>query len=409
MNVERFFETLRLEQDSERERANYVARARASSRLQVPPRRARRIVWLVAGLAAALGAMCALVLFHTHVDRRDVVLHFDVGNDHEAGRLNAFIAAPMDRELPLTFTDGTKLLLGMGAGMRVAGTDVAGAHVMLEHGRMSAAVVHRANSRWLLEVGPFQVAVVGTRFDVAWEPTEQAMVLELFEGAVVVNGSFLRESVRVGGGQTLRLFCNDHRVELVDGAAEAPAILTPGPVDDVTPMAAVASGEGQRLRAERPSSPTAATWQELAAAGKYHDSLALAEQAGFDSECRRASGQDLLLLGDAARLSGSPARARQAYQAARSKIPGGGRATYGLGLVDFDQQGDFASAARWFDRYLQDQPHGALRGEAMGRLMESLERSGQKSRAQQLAGQYLTEFPTGGRSALARRLVAASP
>ncbi len=69
-------------------------------------------------------------------------------------------------------------------------------------------------------------------------------------------------------------------------------------------------------------------------------------------------------LGHAARRSGSAVRAEQAYAAARDKLPSGGRASYGLGLVAFDQRGDYVAAARWFETYLREQPNGLLREEA---------------------------------------------
>ena len=154
----------------------------------------------------------------------------------------------------------------------------------------------------------------------------------------------------------------------------------------------------------RGGTAAAPTWATLAAAGKFREALAVAEKAGFEAECQRASGADLLALGDAARLSGSAARAQQAYGAAHAKLPGGGRSSYSLGLVAFDQRGDFASAARHFETYLREQPGGSLRAEATGRLMESLQRSGRAADARRGAEQYLKHYPGGPQAALARKL-----
>jgi TolA-binding protein len=112
----------------------------------------------------------------------------------------------------------------------------------------------------------------------------------------------------------------------------------------------------------------------------------------------------LLLLGDTARLGGSVGRAQAAYLAARKKLPGGDRTAYGLGLLAFDQQKNFGEAARWFRTYLGEQPQGSLRREALGRLMEAWQRSGDTGGAHRVAQEYLDKYPAGPHAALARRL-----
>jgi TolA-binding protein len=143
----------------------------------------------------------------------------------------------------------------------------------------------------------------------------------------------------------------------------------------------------------------------LASAGKFREAVLAAEKVGFEAECARTSGALLLTLGDAARLGGSAARAEQAYRAAHGKLPRGGRASYGLGLVAFDQRGDFATAARHFETYLREQPSGSLRAEATGRLMEAWERAGRVSEARRVAAQYLAQYPQGPQAARAKQLV----
>ena len=109
-------------------------------------------------------------------------------------------------------------------------------------------------------------------------------------------------------------------------------------------------------------------------------------------------------MGDTARLGGRAARARAAYLAARKKLPDGDRTAYGLGLLAFDQQRNYGEAARWFRTYLGEQPQGSLRREALGRLMEALQRSGDAGGAHRVAQEYLDKYPAGAHAALARRL-----
>jgi ferric-dicitrate binding protein FerR (iron transport regulator) len=408
MTREPSFEQLRAEQDQLRAQAGFLKRAQRQG-LALPRRRPkprRLATWM---LAAPLAA-AALVVLWLSWPRSPEPLSFTIGAG-QRGHAGTFVAAPADRELPLRFADGTRFALSAGSSARVASLDSQGAHLVVEKGRVVAAVVHRADSRWRVDVGPFQVAVVGTRFDVSWDAAARVLELKLDEGAVRVSGGLLSGALEVRAGQRLRAFADDARVELsggegAEGSPRAQAradeeslgrVVTP----ERAPSAASAPGSAPVLGAGA-GSPA---WRPLAAAGKFREALAAAEQAGFEAECRRASGADLLALGDAARLSGSAPRAEQAYTAARAKLAGGGRASYGLGLVAFDQRGDFLRAARYFEAYLREQPGGSLRAEATGRLMEAWQRAGRLSDARRVAEQYLARYPKGPQAARARQLL----
>jgi TolA-binding protein len=399
------FEQLRIEQDQLREQAGFLKRAEARRGLNLVRRPERPRRWTAWLFATAVGVAAGALVWQQW-PAQQVQLAFNIGDGNELRHAGAFVAAPSDRELPLRFADGTRFALAAGSSARVASLDTHGAHLVIEKGRAAAAVVHRPDSRWRVDVGPFQVAVVGTRFDVSWDVATRILELRLTEGAVRVSGGLLNEALEVRAGQTLRAFADDARVELSDAAGAS----RQAPDADATDEPA-AEPTSSVARAVVPTPAPASVsnipppWRTLAAAGKFREALAAAEQAGFEAECKRASGVDLLALGDAARVSGSAARAEQAYTAAHRKLPGGGRASYGLGLVAFDQRGDFIRAVRYFEAYLREQPGGSLRAEATGRLMESWQRAGQVSEARRIAEQYLARYPQGPQAVRAKQLL----
>lgn len=427
--TDRFWQNVRADQDEAREQAAYLPKARAlgGAGADVPRTSVRRRSWIV--LAAALCVAGTVGLASVSALRNRADLRFSVGG--EAGHVGAWLAAPSGDALSLRFSDGSLFSLSAGSRARVSAVDASGARVVLERGRASVSVVHRPATRWLVEVGPFEVSVVGTRFDVGWDANDEVFQLGLAEGVVLVSGPCLHEPRPVARGEGLRVHCKGEVAEIdesragPDGSEESrvPASLlgAPSPSADSSavpakeasgpPAAVIASGERAPQapaprRAGPPDVAGSTAWRTLTSSGRFREALELVEQRGFDEECRRASGADLLELGDAARFAGNPARARQAYLAARSKLPGGGRSAYSLGLTAFDQEKDFALAARWFEAYLTEQPEGGLRGEAEGRLMEAWQRAGDPRGARTAAERYLREYPNGTQAPLARQLVA---
>lgn len=132
----------------------------------------------------------------------------------------------------------------------------------------------------------------------------------------------------------------------------------------------------------------------------------MVERAGFERACRRLGTEDLIQLGDAARLARRPARAEAAYRAAHQRFPGSDRPVFALGLVAFEQRRDFKAAAHWFDSYARQYPRGALALEAVGREMESWHRAGDDTRARRAARKYLDQAPAGPYAPLARQISA---
>ena len=167
------------------------------------PTARRRPRWFVVAAAAALAVAALLVLRLRH-PLGPVAPSFVVGASGETGRVGSWLAAPADAELRLAFSDGTAVTLSPASHARVDVLDARGAEISLENGRASVSVVHRDGCRWSLRAGPFDAAVTGTRFDLAWDPTLERFDLETTEGSVEVHADGVSDLRAVKAGETLR-------------------------------------------------------------------------------------------------------------------------------------------------------------------------------------------------------------
>ncbi|WP_437708518.1 FecR domain-containing protein [Sorangium sp. So ce448] len=421
-------------------------------------------VRLAASLAAV--ALLAAALVVALVARPRAPMRFALGAA-EPGVVGAWIAAPATAELPIRFSDGSLLRLAPGGRARVASVDADGAELSLERGALDLSVVHREGARWTVRVGPFQVRVIGTRFETRWDPVTEQLVVALREGAITVSGPVVGESRAVRAGERLTISPATNTLEVgaldaassptstataplagalnaADPGAASPTAADPGPGASITaapsaaapstsaaaPGAAAPSTSGPPAAARAPDAGTASqqgraggegpvaplpahgetpSWRALALEARYRDALAAAESDGFDALCDAAGASDLHALGDAARLGGSPARAVQAFTSLRARFPSSpeaGSAAFMLGRIAQDQSKDHAAAARWFARYLREQPAGAFAADAAGRLVEAEDRRGDEAGARRAAEQYLAAHPSGSHAGYAKHVLA---
>jgi TolA-binding protein len=344
---------------------------------------------------------------------REPRLTFSVGAASERAELGKWVSAPANQSLPLTFSDGTHIVLQQSAQARVTELTPRGAHVVLERGSLVASVVHQAQTHWEVQAGPFSIFVRGTQFNLRWSPETSTLVLELTGGLVDVVGPGLGAPHPVKAGERLRI-----AAEASGWRMEASDIAQAAATSDVRNMDVLPSTEGAQ---EAPGGSSAVVpnaqkgpdaykpgWQELATAGNYVESRAVARRQGLQRICSTGSVGELTRLAQVARLAGDAETARTALRSVRERFAGSAEAamaTFDLGRLAFDTSGRFLEAAHWFKDYLREFPHGRLAREATGRLIESLERGGDHKGACEVANEYLLKYPTGPHAGLAHRLL----
>jgi hypothetical protein len=369
-------------------------------------RRGRRALWLVAA-AVAMGAMLSAGVFIVPrlVSERPVLATVK----SEATSQGSFIHSNAAERLPIDFSDGSRITLEPGSRVRIAELRPTGATLAVESGALDVSVKHQQTTDYRLSLGPFLVRVTGTRFNVSFSPEQELLRVTMSEGTVVVSGCALGDPRPLRAGETLVSSCRDKHFEITSGSQVA-ALPAPAPAAVVAreptaavepPHDAVAPAAPRRVEGETP-------WQVLARSGKYDKALSSVEASGFAAECERASGEELSLLADMARLKNRPQQAIQALSVLRRRFPGSERAgvaAFNIARVHFDQRGAYDEAARWFRTYLREQPSGPLVREAQGRLMEALYRSGDREGAARLAEQYLAANPNGPHARVAHTLL----
>lgn len=397
------------------ERAAAIEKARRDFLLR-PDRDGSRPKW---HWALAFASLALMVFAVSSVFRTKAVLSFRV--DARVGRTNDQISA-LEQPVLLAFSEGTALTLSASTRAHVVSLAEHGATIALESGSLDASVIHTGVGNWLLNAGPFSVRVTGTKFSLSWDPGRQHFSIRVTDGGVSVSGSLVGAECPVRAGQTLVVSVPENRFQLTN---EAP-LQSPQPVastEAAPPVIDQPAGPGALVPSSKldpepsgartavpgsASSSSVASWRTLAKQGRLREAYASVDETGFESACDSATAAELLLLGDAARLSGRPDRVSVALSQLRRRFPADPRsavAAFMLGKVAFDRGGADRAAASWFATSLREQPRGSLAREAAGRLMEALQRSGDSNGARRAAKDYLSWYPDGPHAALARSLL----
>ncbi len=362
----------------------------------------------LAALAALAGmvAVLAVVLAWPASDLTYVV--------HGVARIEGRrVSAEAGEPVQLQFSDGSRVELASHSKLRVDARTPEGAALSVLDGTLLATVRHRAHTHWRVSAGPFVIKVVGTRFRASWHSAREHLTVELYQGAVEVEGSSMPLPVSLRAGQRLEADAVSPAVRILPLVASS----RPHGVAPATPLKPEGKPEAEsQPKPESPSEPQSVlpsasvpapppSWTALMARGDFAAIVAQAKRMGIARCLMHCTPEDLRILADAARYAGDNALAENGLLSLRRRDPAQAHvAGFFLGRM-YESQGRNVEALSMYQRYLAEASHGDYAEESAVGCMRNLARTGDKRRAQEAARRYLASFPGGVHAALATRLL----
>jgi len=353
-----------------------------------------------------------------------------------ADRAESYVRAADDRAVDVDFSDGTRIHADAGARLRIEARSSRGARVLLESGRATAQVAHRAGAQWCFVAGPFEVEVKGTRFVLAWDPMNEQLDLKLEAGLVEVLGPLGPRPVAVHAGQ--QLVANVARRSLMlselgkselgksefgtpsysppalpsnqlvaESAPLASVGLALEPTGDAAFVTEVDGSRASELAPKSPAAPAQVSWSKLLAKGQFAAIVRLAENPERPNCNETCSATDLRALAEAARYVGRADLAESTLLALRRRYPEHAesrKAAFLLGRL-YEARADRGRAESWYGTYLAESPSSELAADALAGQMRVARRARGTKAAEPLAREYLRRYPDGVHAAAAQQIL----
>jgi ferric-dicitrate binding protein FerR (iron transport regulator) len=327
-----------------------------------------------------------------------------------------YVVAKGDAPAQMKFTDGSSVELAPTARLRVQQVTADGATVVLERGRALANVVHRSTTHWKVLAGPFEITVVGTRFQTDWDPASESLTVDLYQGSLQIDGQRSGESAVLQKGQRFRAVgrTTHWSISPIDDANDVVSS-TPAAPDVSRPKAASAAVVAPGTPAAAPAKVAAVTparapqqdWAGAMSKGDFSRVVSEAEARGIASCLDQCSIAEVRYLADAARYTRRFELAEQALGTLRRRAPGEApAAAYLLGALN-ESQGRSMAALRWYEQCVAEAPTGRVVSEAQAGRLRMLMATNQLEAARAAARQYLVDYPRGVGVTTAHKLLEA--
>ncbi|MBN2530202.1 MAG: FecR domain-containing protein [Deltaproteobacteria bacterium] len=390
-------------------------------------RRSRRMMVAIAAGAAAILLALAVGMQTTDFFAPREIPQFGDLAEHQ------WIQVGPSATRDVNLEDGTQIQFMENSSGRVTQQIKHKGEVTLEKGNVTLSVPHRADSDWKVLAGPYKVAVTGTQFEVKWNPQGSDLTVNVFRGSVMVTGPLLEKGQSVTSRRSLSANLHTSSVKMtpldknytagdltyddvnINNTAEDANLNNTLKRNSHSSTSKhskrhgakdISNGKGLSNAVEADKSGT--SWVEKLDSGDYSSVASEIQRIGLAPLLQDTSPAVWLRLGNAARLAGDYNTARAVYERLRRQFPGSGYATTAalyMGRMAFDQQKQYAQAAKWFNIYLSEQKGGTLHREVLGRLMETQYKAQMRTEAMKTAQRYLEEYPNGPHAARARELL----
>lgn len=353
------------------------------------PSRLRRWAWVsVPALAVAAGVAFALL------PGAPAPLDYQLVGGTSQGELITTDSKPAR----LLFNDQSSIEAGTETTLSVHVVDDKKLVARLSQGKLKVHVVHNPETDWRFLAGPYEVQVVGTRFDLSWESDRSRLALVMHEGRVMVTGPGQKPR-RVGAGEVLILDDQEASRGAAPESVDAP--------EDPSPATPETSAGPPKTRGGSQASAATQSWAQQVAAGQFDQVVRDAKKQGVGSALAQRSAADLQALAQAARYTGDTELAVQTWTAVRKRFagqPASAQAAFFLGRI-YDQLGRGQEALRWFDTYLTEAPTGVYASETLGRKLTLVRSLRGDDKAHEVAREYLARFPHGPYADTARDML----
>lgn len=348
---------------------------------------ARRLVWLTAPPLMVAAAVAVALSWP-----RETPLDYQLLGGNSQGELITTDSRPAK----LLFNDKSSIEAGTETTLNVHVMDGGKLVTRLSQGKLKVHVAHHPDTDWRFLAGPYEVQVVGTRFELSWEADRARLALVMHEGRVLVNAPGQKPR-RVTAGEIL----------IIDDQQTTTRPLHPEPDDEAKEGENVPAAPAAENVAKPRSVATGPTWAQQVAAGQFDDVVQDARKQGTDVALAQRSAADLQALAQAARYTGDNELAVQTWSALRKRFAGqsvSSQAAFFLGRI-YDQLGRSQEALKWFDTYLAEAPTGVYASETLGRKLTLVRAVRGDDKAHEVAREYLSRFPHGPYADTARDML----
>jgi hypothetical protein len=363
------------------------------------PPNVRGAGWRTMVVSACLAVAAAILLTLSSEDESQLTFELR-GAQNEAGVIEA-----RRGEATVSLSDGSSILAENQTRFSVDLVGSKAALTRLVSGKLHVRIVRQEGTSYRFIAGPYEVRVLGTEFDLTWQPSGAGLTLSLAKGEVRVSGLDGAQH-SVAAGQVLQLPAQRtaSQATAVEPARGSDAVTRARGTSQVASVAsnaaATASGEGGGVA-------VSGSWAALVTKGQFADVVRDAETLGVDDVLQSRGPSDIEALGQAARYVGKRALSLRAFAALRARNPGsdaGRQASFFMGRLQ-EEQGNQAEALRWLSTYVAEAPRGVYAAEASGRRLSLTERLRGRTAASSLAREYLDRYPEGAHADMARAIL----